>query len=558
MAAVLYRLGGVAYDRRRTVVAAWMVVLIGLGAAAAALHTPTDNAFNVPGTESQRALDLLNAKFPGAGGATARIVFAAPAGHDLTEARYRKLIYPTIALAQRVPQSVGSGKAFAASAQLSPDRSIAFADLHFLVPVASLRSSTLTALSRVARPARAAGLEVEFSGGVTATGKGQSSSTDLIGLGIALVVLLVTFGTLVTALLPLVTALVSVACGLLGVSAVSGLTTLNSTAPTLSTMLGLAVGIDYALFIVSRHRQNLLDGVEPRESVALSVATAGGAVCFAGTTVVIALCGVLVVGIPFLTVMGLAAAGTVVIAVLVALTLLPALLGFSGGRIARGRHPSVQETVGARWARQVTQRPLVAILAVVVILGVIAIPATQMNLGLPDDSSKPADSTAFRSYQLLAKGFGPGYTGPLTLVGEASNASNPKKILTQAVRALGTFPDVAAVSAPVFNPTGKVAIVTLTPRSSPDAQQTKDLVALIRKRAAIAVHRYHITGYVTGLTAINIDTSNKISAGLPFFLIVIIGLALILLMLVFRSIAVPIKAIAGFLLTIGSAFGITT
>jgi RND superfamily putative drug exporter len=244
-------------------------------------------------------LDLLNAKFPGAGGATTRIVFAAPAGHDLTEARYRKLVNPTIPLAQRVPQSVGSAKAFAGSAHLSPDRRIAFADLHFLVPVASLKSSTLTALSRVAQPARAAGLEVEFSGGVTATGKGQSSSTDLIGLGIALLVLLVTFGTLVTALLPLVTALVSVVCGLLGVSAVSGLTTLNSTAPTLATMLGLAVGIDYAQFIVSRHRQNLLDGVERRESVALSVATAGGAVCFAGTTVVIALCGVLVVGIRF-------------------------------------------------------------------------------------------------------------------------------------------------------------------------------------------------------------------------------------------------------------------
>ncbi len=558
MAALLYRLGGFAYDRRRIVVAAWMVVLIAIGAAAAALHKPTDNAFNVPGTESQRALDLLNAKFPGAGGATARIVFAAPVGHNLTEARYRKLINPTIALAQRVPQSLRSGKAFAASAQLSPDRRIAFADLHFLVPVASLKSSALTALSRVAQPARAAGLEVEFSGGVTATGKGKSSSTDLIGLGIALVVLLVTFGTLVTALLPLVTALVSLACGLLGVSAVSGLTTLNSTAPTLATMLGLAVGIDYALFIVARHRQNLLDGVEPRESVALSVATAGGAVCFAGTTVVIALCGVLVVGIPFLTVMGLAAAGTVVIAVLVALTLLPALLGFAGRRIAGGRHPSSPETMGARWARQITRRPLVAILAVAVILGVIAIPATKMNLGLPDDSSKPTDSTAYRSYQLLSKGFGPGYTGPLTLVGDASSSSNPKQTIAGAVRALGTFPDVAAVSQPVFNPAGKVAIVTLTPRSSPDAQQTKDLVALIRKRAAVAVHRYHITGYVTGLTAINIDTSNKISAGLPSFLIVIVGLALILLMVVFRSIAVPVKAIVGFLLTIASAIGITT
>src|SRR5260370_5713871 len=239
MTTALYRLGGLAYDRRRAVVAAWLVVLIAAGAAAAALHEPTDNAFNVPGTESQRALDLLNAKFPGAGGATARIVFAAPVGHSLTEARYRKLINPTIALAQRVPQSLRSGKAFAASAQLSPGRRIAFADLHFLVPVDSLKSSTLAALSRVAEPARAAGLQVEFSGGVTPTAKGSSSATDLIRLGIALVVLLGTFRTFVTALLPLVTALVSVASGLLGVSAVSGLTTLNSTAPTLATMLWL-------------------------------------------------------------------------------------------------------------------------------------------------------------------------------------------------------------------------------------------------------------------------------------------------------------------------------
>jgi RND superfamily putative drug exporter len=558
MSTLLYRLGGLVYDRRRLVVASWLVVLVGVGAAAAALHKPTDNAFNVPGTESQRALDLLNAKFPGAGGATARIVFAAPAGHTLTEARYRKLVDPTVALAQRVPQSLGSRRAFVATLKLSRDRRIAFADLHFLVPVASLKSSTLAALDRVAQPARAAGLEVEFSGGVTATGKGQSSITDLIGLGIALLVLLVTFGTFLTALLPLVTALVSVACGLLGVSAVSGLTTLNSTAPTLATMLGLAVGIDYALFIVSRHRQNLLDGFAPRESVSLSVATAGGAVCFAGMTVVIALCGVLVLGIPFLSVMGLAAAGTVVIAVLVALTLLPALLGFAGARVARGRRPSSPETIGARWARHVTQRPVIAILAVIAILGVIAIPGGRLRLGLPDDNSKPTNSTAYRSYQLLARGFGPGYTGPLTLVGDASAARNPKRVLTRAVRALGTFGDVAAVSAPVFNPTGKLAVVTLTPRSSPDAQQTKNLVALIRRRAAAAVHRYHITGYVTGLTAINIDTSNKISAGLPVFVIVIVGLALLLMMLVFRSVAVPVKAVVGFLLTIASAIGITT
>jgi RND superfamily putative drug exporter len=181
-----------------------------------------------------------------------------------------------------------------------------------------------------------------------------------------------------------------------------------------------------------------------------------------------------------------------------------------------------------------------------------------MHLGLPDDSSKPTNTTEHRSYELLSNGFGPGYTGPLTVVGDASGSSNPKEVLTLAVQALGTFPDVAAVSAPVFNPTGKLAVVTLTPRSSPDAQRTKDLVALIRTRAAAAARSYHINGYVTGLTAINIDTSNKISAGLPAFLVVIVGLALILMMVVFRSVAVPIKAVVGFLLTIASALGITT
>jgi RND superfamily putative drug exporter len=558
MTTVLYRLGGLAYDRRRLVVAAWLAVLVAVGAAAAALHKPTNDAFNVPGTQSQQALDLLDAHFPGAGGATARLVFAAPPGHTLNEPRYRKLIAPTVTLAERVPQSVRSARAFTASLQLSKTKRIAFADLHFLVPVAALKSSTLAALSRVARPARAAGLDVEFSGGVVATSSGAAGGTDVIGLAIALVVLLVTFGTFVTALMPLATALVVVACGLLGVSAVSGLTTLNSSAPTLATMLGLAVGIDYAVFIASRHRQNLLDGVELRESIALAVATAGSAVCFAGTTVVIALCGVLVVGIPFLSVMGLAAAATVVIAVIVSLTLLPALLGFAGARVASGRRPKSSEPFGARWARLVTNRPVLSILAVVVILGVIAIPVGGMRLGLPDDSSKPTNSTANRSYQLLSKGFGPGYTGPLTIVGDASGAAHPKRVLDGAVRALGKFPDVAAVSRPVFNPTGQIAIVNLTPRSSPNAQQTKNLVALIRRRAATAARRYHVHGYVTGLTAINIDTSNKISAGLPAFLIVIIGLALVLLTLVFRSIAVPIKAVAGFLLTIAAGLGITT
>jgi RND superfamily putative drug exporter len=355
-----------------------------------------------------------------------------------------------------------------------------------------------------------------------------------------------------------VTALVGVALGMLGISAVSGLTTLNSTAPTLATMLGLAVGIDYSLFIVSRHRQQLLDGMAPADSVAVAVGTAGSAVCFAGLTVVIALVGVLVVGIPFLSVMGLAAAGTVLVQVVGALTLLPALLSFAGPRVAGGRHVQRENPMGARWARLVTRRPIVTIIGVTAVLGAIAIPATHMRTGLPADNSKPKNSTEYRSYQLLAKGFGPGFAGPLLIVGDASGNPNPKQAITAAVKALGKFPDVAAVSAPAFNRDGEVAVVTVAPRSGPDSQKTVDLVSQIRSRARQAAERYGIRGYVTGTTALNIDTSSKISAGLPVFLIVIVGLAMILLALAFRSVAVPIKAVAGFLLTIASALGITT
>ncbi|MCW2983069.1 MAG: family transporter [Conexibacter sp.] len=554
---MLRRLGRWSYRRRRLVAGAWIALVVAIGALAGAIHRPTNDQFNVPGTEAQRALDLLAAKFPGAGGATARLVFAAPPGRTLDDPRYRTLVDPTVALARRVPQSVGSGKAFAASLTFSRDRRIAFADLHFLVPVADLKDATKDALRRVGDPARKAGLDVEFSGGVTATAASTSGSTELIGLAVALVILLIAFGTLVSALLPLVTALVGVAVGLLGISALTGVAELNSTAPTLATMLGLAVGIDYALFIVSRHREQLAAGVAVEESVARAVGSAGAAVCFAGTTVVIALVGMLIVGIPFLSVMGLAAAGTVVVAVLVAITLLPALLGFAGARVGGGRHPA-GVTLGARWVRAVTGRPAVAIAGVIVVLGIIALPARSMRLGLPDDSSKPKGSTERRAYDLLSKGFGPGFTGPLTVVGDARAAKDPKAVATRAVQALGTFPGVVAVSRPVFNNDGTIAIVSVTPSGGPASEKTKALVKLIRSRARDAAARYHIRGYVTGRTAINIDTSDKISAGLPAFLVVIVGLALVLLMLAFRSLAVPVKAVLGFLLTIAAALGIAT
>jgi len=393
------------------VLALWIAVLLLLGIGAGALKGKTSDAFSVPGTESQRALNLLAKKFPGTGGATARIVVAAPAGHTLREPQYRKLIAPTVALARRVPQTVTTPAAFRKSATVSRDGRVSFADLAFAVSVDKLTDATKAALERVAGPARRAGLQVEFSGGVVSTGSGKQSSGEAIGLVAAFIVLMVTFGALLAAGLPLVTAIVGVAIGLLGIEALTGLVKLNSTAPTLALMLGLAVGIDYALFIVSRHRQQLAEGLDPEESVARAVGTAGSAVAFAGLTVVIALAGLTVVGIPFLSVMGLAAAGTIVIAVLIALTLLPALLGFAGTRAGKGKTPGATgDTMGRRWVRVATRRPWLSIAGVIVVLGVIALPALHLRLGLPDAGTKPKSDTERRAYTSSPRGSAPAST----------------------------------------------------------------------------------------------------------------------------------------------------
>jgi RND superfamily putative drug exporter len=558
MSSFLYRLGHWAFRRRWLVLGFWIALLVGVGATSQAVKKDTNDAFNVPGTESQRALDLLDEKYPGSGGATARLVFAAPKGHTLDEPQYREVVDPTVERAQKVPQAVTTGEQFAEGFTPSRDRTIGFADLHFAVPVEDLKDSTKEALERVAEPAREAGLQVEFSGGVVSTSEGEQSSGETIGVVVAFFVLLVSFGALLIAGVPLLTALIGVAIGLSAIYALTAVTEINSTAPTLAIMLGLAVGIDYALFIVSRHRQQLADGLDPAESVARATATAGSAVVFAGVTVLIALVGLVVVGIPFLSVMGLAAAGTVAIAVLIALTLLPALLGFAGQRAGRGRKPKTGAGAGLRWAQLVTRRPWVAIGAVVAVLVVVAMPALDIRQGLPDDGTQPTDTTERKSYDLLAEGFGPGFTGPLTTVIDFENfegEESPKAIANDAAKQLADFPGVAAASEPAFNENGQVAIIIVTPSGSPASEATKDLVDRMRDEAAQIRRDSGINAMVTGNTAINIDTSDKLTAALPVFLVLVVGLALLLLAAVFRSIPVPVKAAVGFLLTIAASLG---
>jgi RND superfamily putative drug exporter len=554
MAVVLYRLGAFSARHRRLVVLAWLVVLVAVGVAAGALSRPSNDAFSVPGTESERALTLLNKEFPGTGGATARLVFAAPKGHTLDEARYAKLISPTEQAAQQVPQTLDPKRPLSALS-VSKDKTVAFSDLQFKVPVDQLTKSTQSALTKVAEPARKAGLQVEFSGGVTATSSSGGSS-EIIGIVLAFFILVVAFGSFGAAAIPLFTALFGVAVGLLGIQALGGVFVLSSTAPVLALMLGLAVGIDYALFIVSRHRQQLTDGMDVHTSIATAIGTAGSAVLFAGITVVIALSAMVVVGIPFLSAMGLCAAATVVVAVLIALTLLPALLAFSGERMRKGRHIDQSHTFGLRWAQFVTRRPIIVLIVSIAAIAILALPVLHLKTGLPDDGTKSTQTTDRRAYDLLTRGFGPGFNGPLTIVVDAGKQPQPAQVFATVRKLLAGVKDVAAVTPAIPNSTGRLAIINVTPVSGPSSEKTNDLVKLIRARAAPARKIDGVDVLVTGRTALNIDVSSKLNSALPLFLAVVVGLALLLLLAVFRSIAVPIKAVAGFLLTIAAATGV--
>jgi putative drug exporter of the RND superfamily len=564
MAKHLYRLGGWAFERRRRVLAAWVVLLGAVIVCAVAFKGQTSTKFVVPGTESQQAQDLLEKKFPGAGGASARVVFAAPKGETLKDPDNRATVEASLERAKRAADVAAVTDPYETRA-LTSDGRIGFADVIYPVPADEIEDEARDELAAVAGPARAAGMQVEFGGGIVT--ETAESSSEGAGMMIGYLVLAITLGSLLAAGLPLLTAIIGVSIGVFGLTALSGVVELSETAPTLATMLGLAVGIDYALFILSRHRQNIGDGLEPREAAAQAMATAGSAVVFAGLTVIIALVGLTVVNIPFLTVMGLAAAGTVAVAVLIALTLLPAILGFAGARVARinrvlgyrpRRHARRRETTSVRWARFVTARPWPVLLVGLTLLGALALPALRMKLGLPDGGSKPTSTTERRAYDLLTQGFGPGFNGQLTVVVDAPGLEREQqKQLAQPVAdEVKGFPGVAAVSPPVQNERGDVTIVQVTPTTSPASDETKDLVGLMRDRAAEIPETSGVAAYVTGQTAINIDTADRLSAALPKYVVVVVGLALLLLMVVFRSILVPIKAAAGFLLSIAASMGL--
>ncbi len=560
MATFLYRLGRFAFRRRRLVVLVWLGLLATGVAGAVTLSGPTADAFSIPGTESQRAADLLDERFPqaGADAGSARIVFQAPDGQQLTDPANAAQVRQTLDRVTDAPQVARVLDPFTVKA-ISADGRTGYAQVTYDVGAQEVTPEAQEAVATAVEPARAAGLTVEYGGDAMQV-QDEQSLTEVIGLGVAAVVLLITFGSLIAAGLPLLSAIIGIGIGVTAITAATGFMDIGSGTPILALMIGLAVSIDYALFIMSRYRHELGTGLEPEEAVGRAAGTAGSAVVFAGLTVVIALAGLFVVDIPFLTQMGLAAAFTVVLAVAIALTLLPALLGFAGRRVLGGRIPGLRAgdpeaagrmSAGRRWGRFVTRRPVAVLLVTVIGLGTLAIPATDLELGLPDDSTAAPDTTQRKAYDLLSEGFGPGFNGPLMVVVDAGASADPRTAAAATATAVRGLPDVTMVTPPTFNPAGDTALLTVIPASGPGTTQTSDLVQAIRALP----ENDNTEVAVTGATGISIDFSDKLRDALVPYLALVVGLAFVLLMLVFRSLLVPLKATLGFLLTVAATFG---
>lgn len=570
MATLLYRLGHFSFNRPWRVIGVWLVLLVAVLGGGIALGGQGQESFEIPGTESQQALDRLNAVFPEVAGASVEVVFVAPDGQKVTDSKYQVAIENVATAIRAVPgiNSVTTPFDEYAGKQLSDDTTMAITRVQFDGASTDVTDATLAKLTATSTIAKDAGLRVEFGGQVFQDTSFGITPTEIFGVIFAGIVLLVTFGSLLAAGMPLLSALIGVGIVIGGIMGASALTTISSSAPLLALMIGLAVGIDYTLFILSRHRSQLAAGEDVEESASKAVGTAGSAVVFAGVTVIIALLGLLIVGIPFLSVMGIGAAFAVLIAIGVATTLLPALLGLAGERLrpkpksraakrALAASSGGKPSMGLRWVKGVLRHPIIASISVIGVLGVLAIPAFSLQLSLPDGASEPAASTQRQAYDLVSEGFGAGYNGPLIIAVDITQTTDILKDLDGIAAQIRELKGVQWVSGGLPDKGLDTAIIQVIPSSAPDASETKELVQSIRELAPSIEKQYGTPMWVTGMTAVGIDISNRLSAALIPFGLIVVGMSIVLLMMVFRSVLVPIKAALGFVLSVVAAFGVT-
>ncbi|MDQ4215692.1 MMPL family transporter [Microbacterium capsulatum] len=570
MSTLLSSLGRWSFRHPWRVLVAWLLVLGIAGGAALALGKGTDNTFSIPGTESQAGLQQLERTFPQVSGTSAQFIVVAAKGDDVSEAAYRDPIERTVKDLAGIRGVLAATSPYDehVSGMVSKDRSAAIVRLQFQGQSSTIGDGTKSALRHEVADLQKelpAGSRAVLGGDLFATSMPTLSITEAVGLVIALLVLIVTFRSFVVAGMPLLTAILGVGISMAAIFAATAFATVSATTPLLALMLGLAVGIDYALFILARHQDQVRAGVDPEESAARATGTAGSAVVFAGVTVLIALIGLGFAGIPFLTTMGIAASVAVAIAVLIAVTLTPAVLGFLKGRVAgrAQRAPKKGRTTprrgfSERWVGGVTKHPILVALTVIIGLGVVAVPATSLALALPNAGVLPKGSEARETYDLTAEHFGPGFNGPLILTGTIVTSKDPVGLMKELGDAVAKVPGVAEVALATPNQTADTGIVQVVPTTAPDAPATADLVRALRSHHDQWLKEYGVDLKVTGFTAVAIDISDQLGAALLPFGIFVIGLSLVLLTIVFRSIWVPITAALGYLLSIVAAFGVVS
>jgi putative drug exporter of the RND superfamily len=563
------------FQHRFVVITAWIGVLIGLAAMSQAVKTTYDNSFVLPGTGSGSAQELLQRSAPAQAGDSDQIVWQVRHG-SVTDPAIEQRMSAMLARVSQLPEvaSVASPYTPRGKVQVSPDGRTAYATVNFTKAAGNLDNASVNRVITTATAVQEPGLAVELDGkAISDTEQPPLSGASAIGIGAAAVILLIAFGSLLAMALPIVTAVAGVGSGLMLMAPLSHLMSVNGIAPYLGTLIGLGVGVDYALFIVTRYRRSLQSGIDPQRSAVQALNTSGRAVLLAGGTVCIALLGLLTLGLGFIDGLAVPAAITVVCTVVAAVTLLPALFGVLGPRVLSRRqrrglradgpdHADSGSAVWARWSRTVQRFPAVLATAGLAVMIIVSIPVLHLRLGFADASNDPSSSHTYKAYEMLARGFGPGFNGPLFLVAQTQSAAD-RAAFDRLGRALTATPGVAAVeTAPAHTGTGAgpaVEVTQVLPTTAPEAQATSALITQLR---STVIPRYtrgttlHV--YVGGFTATMDDFAAVTTAKLPWLLATIVGFSFLLLMLAFRSLLIPATTAVLNLLSAAASFGVLT
>jgi RND superfamily putative drug exporter len=575
---LLERLGSFAARRHWIVIIGWVIILGGLLGARHAFGGEYVNNYTVPGSQSSTGLDVLNSTFPQQGGYAGQIVFHARKG---TLAQQSAAVNQATANVSKLPDVIKATSPFAApdSPAVAKDGTIAYASVSWNVNPASLSSSYLDSLNKAVAPARSAGLQVAYGGGAGQIGqKTNDLESEVIGLACALVLLVLMFGSVITAAMPLISAVFSVGAGLSAVGLLAAAITFPTTAPTVATLLGLGVAVDYGLFLVARHREQVDSGMAVAQSASLAEGTSGAAVVVAGSTVVVSILGLYLADVPFVGALGLASAIVVAVTMLAALTLAPAFMGVAGENVRAlssrvrahregisGRQQAVRTAAAtkeqhehsafARWGRRVSRQPWLWGIGSVAVLVVLAIPLFSMSLGQPDNGTNPTSESNRQAFDEISAGFGPGVNGPLTVVvrlPKQSSSANQSLISSMQKNISGTA-GVASVSPAPVNSAGTTAVFNVIPTTRPQATATTSLVTTLRDDV---LPRTHATSYVTGTTAGSVDFTERITGRMLILILAVIAIAFVLLTTAFRSVVIATKAAVLNLLSIGAAFGV--